>query len=74
MCIRDSPRTDRHPTATTERDRQEAAGLPKEDRLPGDVDLHRDSGYGRLSGDADDDVTGYGARGANLLRRGNTPS
>eukprot|EP00959_Pyramimonas_sp_CCMP1952_P253741 5301111-Pyramimonas_sp.AAC.1 len=38
------------------------------------VDLHSDSGYRRLSGDADDEVKGYGIRGANLLRRGNTPS
>eukprot|EP00959_Pyramimonas_sp_CCMP1952_P455894 9472291-Pyramimonas_sp.AAC.1 len=30
------PRTDQHPSATTERDRQEAEGLPREDRLPGD--------------------------------------
>eukprot|EP00959_Pyramimonas_sp_CCMP1952_P028830 604630-Pyramimonas_sp.AAC.1 len=34
------PRTDRHPSATTERDNQEATGLPKEDRLPGD-ESHR---------------------------------
>eukprot|EP00959_Pyramimonas_sp_CCMP1952_P373933 7831415-Pyramimonas_sp.AAC.1 len=40
----------------------------------GEVDLHSDSGYRRLSGDADDDVEGYGARGANLLQRGNTSS
>eukprot|EP00959_Pyramimonas_sp_CCMP1952_P191386 4001735-Pyramimonas_sp.AAC.1 len=40
----------------------------------GEVDLHSDSGHRRPSGDADDDVKGYGARGANLLRRGNTPS
>eukprot|EP00959_Pyramimonas_sp_CCMP1952_P045900 959177-Pyramimonas_sp.AAC.1 len=39
-----------------------------------EVDLHSDSGYRRLSGDADDDVKGYGIRWANLLRRGNTPS
>eukprot|EP00959_Pyramimonas_sp_CCMP1952_P211390 4424059-Pyramimonas_sp.AAC.1 len=36
----------------------------------GEVDLHSYSGYRRLSGDADDDVEGYGIRGANLLRRG----
>eukprot|EP00959_Pyramimonas_sp_CCMP1952_P411387 8620557-Pyramimonas_sp.AAC.1 len=40
----------------------------------GEADLHSDSGYRRLSGDADDDVESYGIRGANLLRRGNTPS
>eukprot|EP00959_Pyramimonas_sp_CCMP1952_P422872 8858121-Pyramimonas_sp.AAC.1 len=40
----------------------------------GEVDLHSDSGYRRLSGDADDDVKGYGLRGANLLRRGNASS
>eukprot|EP00959_Pyramimonas_sp_CCMP1952_P331528 6942480-Pyramimonas_sp.AAC.1 len=40
----------------------------------GEVDLHNDSGYQRLSGDADDDVKGCGIRGANLLRRGITPS
>eukprot|EP00959_Pyramimonas_sp_CCMP1952_P375111 7855916-Pyramimonas_sp.AAC.1 len=39
-----------------------------------EVDLHSDSGYGRLSGPADDDVKGYGVRMANLLRRGSTPS
>eukprot|EP00959_Pyramimonas_sp_CCMP1952_P300081 6276564-Pyramimonas_sp.AAC.1 len=38
----------------------------------GAVDLHSDSGYRRRSGDADDDEKGYGTRGANLLRRGNT--
>eukprot|EP00959_Pyramimonas_sp_CCMP1952_P397814 8335261-Pyramimonas_sp.AAC.1 len=40
----------------------------------GEVDLHSDSGYRRLSGDADDDIKGYGIRGANLLRRGDAPS
>eukprot|EP00959_Pyramimonas_sp_CCMP1952_P175374 3665347-Pyramimonas_sp.AAC.1 len=39
----------------------------------GEVDLHCDSGYQRLSGGADDDVKGYGIRGANLLRRANAP-
>eukprot|EP00959_Pyramimonas_sp_CCMP1952_P399279 8366346-Pyramimonas_sp.AAC.1 len=29
------PRTDRHPSAATERDRLGATGLPMEDRLPG---------------------------------------
>ena len=38
----------------------------------GEVDLHSDSGYRRLNGDEDDEVKGYGIRGANLLRRGNT--
>ena len=36
-----------------------------------EVDIHSDSGYRRLTGDADDDEKGYGIRGANLLRRGN---
>eukprot|EP00959_Pyramimonas_sp_CCMP1952_P413140 8657275-Pyramimonas_sp.AAC.1 len=36
----------------------------------GEVDLYIDSGYRRLSGDADDDVKGNGIRGASLLRRG----
>eukprot|EP00959_Pyramimonas_sp_CCMP1952_P117795 2462693-Pyramimonas_sp.AAC.1 len=36
----------------------------------GEVDFRSDSGYRRLSGDADDDVKAYGIRGANLLRRG----
>eukprot|EP00959_Pyramimonas_sp_CCMP1952_P097786 2043714-Pyramimonas_sp.AAC.1 len=40
----------------------------------GEVDLRSDSGYRRLSGDADDEINGYGTRGANLLRRGSTPS
>eukprot|EP00959_Pyramimonas_sp_CCMP1952_P038896 814403-Pyramimonas_sp.AAC.1 len=40
----------------------------------GEVDLHSDSGYRRLSGDVDDDVRSYRIRGANLLRRGNTLS
>eukprot|EP00959_Pyramimonas_sp_CCMP1952_P201498 4213517-Pyramimonas_sp.AAC.1 len=40
----------------------------------GEVDLHSDSGYRRLSGDADGDAAGYGNRGANLLWCGNTPS
>eukprot|EP00959_Pyramimonas_sp_CCMP1952_P158948 3324192-Pyramimonas_sp.AAC.2 len=40
----------------------------------GEVDLHSDSSYRRLSGDADGEVKGYGIRGANLLRRGTTPS
>ena len=35
----------------------------------GDVDIHSDSGYRKLSG-ADDEVKGYGMRGMNLLRRG----
>eukprot|EP00959_Pyramimonas_sp_CCMP1952_P421144 8822345-Pyramimonas_sp.AAC.1 len=40
----------------------------------GEVDLRSDSGYRRPSGDADDEVKGYGIRGGNLLRRGTTPS
>eukprot|EP00959_Pyramimonas_sp_CCMP1952_P103587 2166333-Pyramimonas_sp.AAC.1 len=40
----------------------------------GEVDLRSDSGYRRLSGDADCQVKGHGTRGANLLRRGSTPS
>ena len=36
------------------------------------MDIHSDSGYRRLTGDAEDDEKGYGIRGANLLRRGNT--
>eukprot|EP00959_Pyramimonas_sp_CCMP1952_P220251 4605016-Pyramimonas_sp.AAC.1 len=40
----------------------------------GEVDLHSDAGYRRLSGDADDDVEGCGIRWANLLRRGITSS
>eukprot|EP00959_Pyramimonas_sp_CCMP1952_P288725 6038139-Pyramimonas_sp.AAC.1 len=40
----------------------------------GDVDLHSDTGYRRLSGDADDEAKGHGIGGANLLRRGSTPS
>eukprot|EP00959_Pyramimonas_sp_CCMP1952_P051341 1072926-Pyramimonas_sp.AAC.1 len=38
----------------------------------GEVDLHSDSSYRRLNGDADDEVKGCGSRGANLLRRGHT--
>eukprot|EP00959_Pyramimonas_sp_CCMP1952_P021342 450171-Pyramimonas_sp.AAC.1 len=40
----------------------------------GEVDLQCDSGYRRLSGDADDEVRGYGIRGVSLLWRGSTPS
>eukprot|EP00959_Pyramimonas_sp_CCMP1952_P145953 3055949-Pyramimonas_sp.AAC.1 len=36
----------------------------------GEGDPRSDSGYRRLSGDADDEIRGYGIRGANLLRRG----
>eukprot|EP00959_Pyramimonas_sp_CCMP1952_P372288 7796081-Pyramimonas_sp.AAC.1 len=39
----------------------------------GEVDLHSDSGYRRFSGDVEGEVKGYGIRGADLLRRGNTP-
>eukprot|EP00959_Pyramimonas_sp_CCMP1952_P443619 9287120-Pyramimonas_sp.AAC.1 len=73
------PRTNQRSSATTERDRQELQACPKKTvyqtmNPTGEVDLHSDSGYHRLSGDADDDVEGYGIRGANLLRRGNTSS
>eukprot|EP00959_Pyramimonas_sp_CCMP1952_P136900 2864561-Pyramimonas_sp.AAC.1 len=40
----------------------------------GEVDLHSDSCYRRLSGDADDEAKGFGIRGANLLRRGSAPT
>eukprot|EP00959_Pyramimonas_sp_CCMP1952_P152986 3200319-Pyramimonas_sp.AAC.1 len=40
----------------------------------GEDDLRSDSGYRRLSGDDEDEATGHGIRGANLLRRGNTPA
>jgi len=33
-------------------------------------DLHTDSGYRRMTGEADDDVKGYGIRGLNVIRRG----
>eukprot|EP00959_Pyramimonas_sp_CCMP1952_P059247 1237247-Pyramimonas_sp.AAC.1 len=39
----------------------------------GQVDLHSDSGNRRLIGVEDDEATGYGIRGANLLLRGHTP-
>eukprot|EP00959_Pyramimonas_sp_CCMP1952_P062234 1300949-Pyramimonas_sp.AAC.1 len=35
----------------------------------GEVDIHSDSGFRRLRGDADDDVEGDRIRGATLLRR-----
>ena len=34
------------------------------------LDIHTDSGYRRLTGEADDEYKGYGLRGANILRRG----
>eukprot|EP00959_Pyramimonas_sp_CCMP1952_P213030 4457229-Pyramimonas_sp.AAC.1 len=37
-----------------------------------EADLRSDSGYWRLSGNAEDEVEGYGIGGANLLRRGRT--
>eukprot|EP00959_Pyramimonas_sp_CCMP1952_P257526 5380610-Pyramimonas_sp.AAC.1 len=40
----------------------------------GEVDRRSGSGCRCLSGDADDEAKGYGIRGANLLRRGKTPS
>ena len=39
----------------------------------GDIDLHCDSGYRRLSGE-DDEVKGYGMHGLNILRRGIAPN
>eukprot|EP00959_Pyramimonas_sp_CCMP1952_P270258 5649621-Pyramimonas_sp.AAC.1 len=39
-----------------------------------EVHLHGESGHRRLSGDADGEVKGNGIRGANLLRRGSTPT
>ena len=41
-------------------------------RCSGQVDLHSDSGYRRLTGEADDELKGYGIRGMNVLRRGTT--
>eukprot|EP00959_Pyramimonas_sp_CCMP1952_P158394 3312591-Pyramimonas_sp.AAC.1 len=38
-----------------------------------EVDIHSDSGYRKLTGEEDDDTKGYGIRGANVLRRGNSP-
>ena len=38
----------------------------------GELDLHTDSGYRRMTGEADDDIKGYGMRGTNVLRRGKT--
>ena len=35
----------------------------------GKIDLHTDAGYRRMTGE-DDEVKGYGIRGANLLRKG----
>ena len=40
----------------------------------GEVDIHSDSGYRKLTGDEDDETKGYGIRGANMLRRGSSPS
>ena len=40
----------------------------------GELDLHTDSGYRRMTGEADDDIKGYGMRGMNVLRRGKTRS
>jgi hypothetical protein len=40
----------------------------------GEVDIHSDSGYRKLTGEEDDETKGYGIRGANLLRRGNAPN
>ena len=38
----------------------------------GKLDLHTDSGYRRMTGEADDDIKGYGMRGMNVWRRGKT--
>ena len=38
----------------------------------GKLDLHTDRGYRRMTGEADDDIKGYGMRGMNVLRRGKT--
>eukprot|EP00959_Pyramimonas_sp_CCMP1952_P401555 8413850-Pyramimonas_sp.AAC.1 len=35
--------------------------------------MHRDSGYRKLTGEEDDETKGCGIRGANVLRRGNSP-
>eukprot|EP00959_Pyramimonas_sp_CCMP1952_P288910 6042217-Pyramimonas_sp.AAC.1 len=65
VSLRACPRTHRHSSATTERDRQKVPCLPEKKIFcqamshTGEVDLHSDSGYRRLSGDADDDVKGY---------------
>ena len=41
-------------------------------RCSGKIDLHSDSGYRRQTGDADDEIKGYGIRGMNVLRKGIT--
>ena len=41
-------------------------------RCSGKIDLHSDSGYRRQTGEADDEVKGYGVRGMNVLRKGIT--
>eukprot|EP00959_Pyramimonas_sp_CCMP1952_P300842 6293507-Pyramimonas_sp.AAC.1 len=38
-----------------------------------EVDIHSDSGYRKLTGAEDDETKGYCIRGANVLRRGNSP-
>eukprot|EP00959_Pyramimonas_sp_CCMP1952_P466422 9489928-Pyramimonas_sp.AAC.1 len=38
-----------------------------------EVDIHSDSGYRKLAGEEDDETKGNGMRGANVLRRGNSP-
>eukprot|EP00959_Pyramimonas_sp_CCMP1952_P364707 7637484-Pyramimonas_sp.AAC.1 len=38
-----------------------------------EVDLHSDSGYRKLTGEEGDETKGNGIRGANVLRRGNSP-
>ena len=38
------------------------------------VHIHSGSGYRKLTGEGEDDIKGYGIRGANILRRGGAPS
>ena len=40
----------------------------------GEVDIHSDSGYRKLTGEEEDETKGYGIRGANVLRRGHAPN
>ena len=40
----------------------------------GELDIHSDSGYRKLTGEEEDETKGYGIRGANVLRRGNAPT
>eukprot|EP00959_Pyramimonas_sp_CCMP1952_P087632 1833631-Pyramimonas_sp.AAC.1 len=38
-----------------------------------EVDIRSDSGYRKLTKEEDDETRGYAIRGANVLRRGNSP-